>query len=113
MTKNEVIELFFVNGLLVDNYVNANEVHCHDIDGYRYRTSVHVIQDGCKLNLVRSKDYALYNIKHYLFLHNSSLRIISDSYVDSTAPLKVICDKHSDKGVQLKTWTQIKKTSPL
>lgn len=81
-------------------YVNANEIHIEDLDGYKYRTSFSTFTRGrkpCKFykNNIYQKQNVLNLMKHY----NMDCKLLT---IDENE-ITFMCNKHIENGIQAKT----------
>lgn len=95
------------------NAQNAHDpilLHCNSID-LDYTKSSNEITTGRYYIKTKMPDYHGANYKSIDIIKKEAekynVEIISDYIVNNTTPIKFICNKHRDKGVQEKSWVAI------
>lgn len=80
----------FIKYNFIKNYIY---VEMHDIEGYKYETSIESIKKNIlpqKINL--NNKFTLYNINNYIIINKIKVKLLSEEYVNSNSNLLFKCN---------------------
>lgn len=94
---------------LPDDYSESTPFYCEDNDGFRYRTNSNNLYNKKGSHKIhKTNKYSLYNIQHYLDIHNLNFTLLDKEYVSNNHLMNFKCNRCGTT-VQTK-WTSIIRT---
>lgn len=99
------------NGIKIIEEVDRSITYIETPNRYRYKINNYKFKKDLKLpDLVgRSNPFSIYNIKPLLNEHYPNIELLSTEYIGNNEPLKIMCRKHKNYGVQKTTYSSIQK----
>lgn len=95
LNYDDVKQIIFDNGyvLLEKEYKNdSTKMLIEDFEGYKYFTTLQKIKNGKPLKFISSNPYTMFNISHYMELHNIHLKVIEGEYLNGSTKMSWVDD---------------------
>lgn len=106
-TDEEIRNILCQYNFKLVEYKNTKNIIALDIDGYKYKITLHNLLDGKQPNKLLHNPFAIENIKLFLSINYPNYQLLDDKYVSCKTKMRFICLKHKDKGIQFNTMTNI------
>jgi len=95
LNYDDVKQIIYDNGyiLLEKEYKNdSTKMLIEDIEGYKYFSNLQKIKNGKPRRFISSNPYTMFNISHYMKLHNIHLMVIDGQYLNERTKMTWIDD---------------------